>query len=751
MSLFKELKRRNVFKVAIAYMIVGWLLLQVSDTLVPALHLPDWFHSGVAFVLILGFPLAIIFAWAFEITPDGLRKEKEVDQLQSITQTTGQKLNFTIIALLIAALAYFAWDKFVPNPGSDVDMTQTVPAIEKTDLSGSSAARKSDKKSIAVIPFQNRSANEENAAFFSDGVHDELLTNLSRIKDLKVISRTSVMSYRDTTKNLRQIGEELGVATVLEGGVQRAGDTVRINVQLIDTATDEHIWAEIYDRQLTAENIFAIQTEIAHAIARALEATLSPQEQILLATTPTTSLEAYDNLLMARQLIDRGNWKSLRDAQSYLKKAVTLDPEFVQAHVLLAKTYSDLYQTGAMTLQEASAPWHQSIQSALTLNPDHAGAIAVQALYLWRHDMEGVEKAFERARLLEPYNAEIMTMYGLYLRNSFLHDRALPIFEMARELDPASVEIYFGLARIRLARWEMSEALEMFAKIRQLDPASVNGYGYVSDIYMKTGDMVQGLVWLFKSMAADPEDSDISNYIVGMYLSFGDLDRAGKWLQWIEQNQNFNPMSVSNTAILSVSEGHLETTMKNVREAIDAKFLDRHSSDSVFVRTLLIWALDHGQTGNTLEIIRQAHPELFGTSPIVNSDNVSQAIDTAQLLQIENLNDEAKVLLQAAVAAYDKPYAVTRTILAPGKAQALALLGEKQAALKELQFQVDRGWRFHWRWNSELNPNFESLREDPEFQAIIGFLRTDMARQLANLRTLEAAGEIPLAPMDHAR
>ncbi len=208
----------------------------------------------------------MIFAWAYEITPEGLKKEKEVDKSQSNTQKTGQILNFSIIALLATTLAYFAWDKFDTNPESDVEVAQTVPAIEKTAVAGSSDARKPDRKSIAVIPFQNRSANEENAAFFSDGVHDELLTNLSKIKELKVISRTSVMSYRDTTKNLRQIGEELGVATVLEGGVQRAGDTVRINVQLIDTATDEHIWAEIYDRQLTAENIFAIQTEIAHAI-----------------------------------------------------------------------------------------------------------------------------------------------------------------------------------------------------------------------------------------------------------------------------------------------------------------------------------------------------------------------------------------------------------------------------------------------------------------------------------------------------
>jgi TolB-like protein len=278
-SFFAELKRRNVFKVAAAYIIVGWLIMQAGDTLAPALHLPDWVNSTLAFFLILGFPLALILAWAFEMTPEGIKKEREVDRTQSITQVTGQKLNRTIIALMAAALAYFAWDKFGASPHGDVDLAQ-----KSTD--GISNTQKSGKKSIAVMPFRNRSASEENAEFFSDGVHDELLTNLSRIKELKVISRTSVMNYRDTTKNMKQIGEELGVANILEGGVQRAGDTVRINVQLIDAATDEHLWAKVYDRQLTAENIFAIQTEIAHAIADALEATLSPREQELLATPP---------------------------------------------------------------------------------------------------------------------------------------------------------------------------------------------------------------------------------------------------------------------------------------------------------------------------------------------------------------------------------------------------------------------------------------------------------------------------------
>jgi TolB-like protein len=350
MNFFAELKRRNVFKVAAAYIIVGWLIMQAGEVMSPALRLPEWVNSTLAFFLILGFPVALVFAWAFEMTPDGLKKEKEVDRSQSITPVTGQKLNYTIIALMAVALTYFAYDKFVATPEISRELAQAPEKSETVVTADVSQVQKPNRKSIAVIPFQNRSANEENAEFFSDGVHDELLTNLSKIGDLKVISRTSVMSYRDTTKNIQQIATELGVANILEGGVQRAGDTVRINVQLIDAESDEHIWAEIYDRQLSAENIFAIQTEIARAIANALEATLSPREQELLATQPTKNLEALDNFLIGSQLLEQSNWQSYRDAQIYLRKAIELDPQFVQAYVYLAISYFSLLDTGAITL-----------------------------------------------------------------------------------------------------------------------------------------------------------------------------------------------------------------------------------------------------------------------------------------------------------------------------------------------------------------------------------------------------------------
>ena len=273
MSFFNELKRRNVIKVALAYIIVAWLLLQVSDTLVPALHLPEWFHSGVAFLLILGFPIAMIFAWAFEMTPEGLRKVKEVDRGESITHVTGRKLDFAIIGLLAIALAYFVWEARFSGAGATEADAETA-AISTDGSPTQPVAAGPAENSIAVLPFANRS-NLEDDLFFTEGIHDDLLTQLAKIGDLKVISRTSMMKYKDTQLSIPEIARELKVSSILEGGVQRAGQRIRINAQLIDVASDEHIWAETFDREMTIENLFDIQSEITRRIVSAVRGELT--------------------------------------------------------------------------------------------------------------------------------------------------------------------------------------------------------------------------------------------------------------------------------------------------------------------------------------------------------------------------------------------------------------------------------------------------------------------------------------------
>jgi TolB-like protein len=262
LSLFNELKRRNVFKVAAAYVIVGWLVMQVGDTLGPALLLPGWINSALAFFLILGFPLAMFFAWAFEMTPEGIKKEKDVVRGDSITRVTSQKLNGMIIGLLVIALGYFAFDKFVLDPGRDAAEIDAAVQTAQEAASAGQAPTVNDN-SIAVLPFVNMSDDAANE-YFSDGISEEILNALAKVKGLKVAGRTSSFSFKGKDQDLRQIGETLGVQHILEGSVRKAGNQVRITAQLIKASDGFHLWSETFDRELT--DIFAIQDEIAQTI-----------------------------------------------------------------------------------------------------------------------------------------------------------------------------------------------------------------------------------------------------------------------------------------------------------------------------------------------------------------------------------------------------------------------------------------------------------------------------------------------------
>src|SRR3989440_54721 len=275
-----ELKRRKVYRVAVAYAIVAWLLIQAASILFPTFEAPAWVMKVFISAIILGFPVALIFAWAFEITPEGIKRAEEVDLGKSITHRTGRKLDFLIIAVLLLVIAVFAYQRIGPG--------RKGPAVVPD-------------KSIAVLPFENLSSDKENA-FFTDGVQDEILTNLARIADLKVISRTSVMQYKSgVARNLRKIGEELGVAHVVEGSVQRASNKVRVNAQLIDARNDRHEWAENYDRPI--DDVFAIQSEIAKAIADQLQAKLSPNEKASIGERPTADVVAFEEYSKAKTLL----------------------------------------------------------------------------------------------------------------------------------------------------------------------------------------------------------------------------------------------------------------------------------------------------------------------------------------------------------------------------------------------------------------------------------------------------------------
>ena len=338
MSFFNELKRRNVFRVGIAYVVVAWLIIQVVDVVINNIGTPEWVFQTILLLLGIGFPLIVIFAWAFEMTPEGLKREREVDRSESITMQTGRKLDFTIIGILVLALGYFVFDKFVLAPARDNATHQVSTQSPDTDSTSSEVS----DISIAVLPLANRSAREEDQ-YFTDGIHDDLLTQLAKIASLKVISRTSVMRYRDTELSIPEIAEQLRVTSILEGGIQRSGDQIRINVQLIDTKTDEHLWAETYDRQMTAENLFAIQSEITRKITDSLKATLTTEEAVRIDERPTDSLEAFQEYMKGQQFLALRTVTGIETGKQHFEKAIELDPGFAEAHYNLAERRSSFF------------------------------------------------------------------------------------------------------------------------------------------------------------------------------------------------------------------------------------------------------------------------------------------------------------------------------------------------------------------------------------------------------------------------
>src|SRR5262245_36427509 len=378
-NFFSELKRRNVIRAAGLYLVGAWLTVQVAGTVLPMFGAPEWLPRTIVILLVIGFVLAVIFSWVFELTPQGLKREEEVAPGQSITPKTGRRMDRIIIVVLVLALGYFAFDKFVVVPRREA-------ALVARGTPNESKSPAIDAKSIAVLPFENLSSDKENA-YFTDGVQDEILTHLAKVADLKVISRMSVMQYKSgVARNLRKIAEELCVAHVVEGSVQRAGNKVRVNAQLIDARNDRQEWAENYDRPIY--DVFAIQSEIAKAIADQLQARLSPAEKDTIEQRPTADVVAFEQYSKAKTLMLTEGGGGLtegayREAVDLLKSATARDPAFHAAFCQLVRANDYLYAQGYDHTTERLSAAEEALKRAAELRPDSADTHLARAQHLY--------------------------------------------------------------------------------------------------------------------------------------------------------------------------------------------------------------------------------------------------------------------------------------------------------------------------------------------------------------------------------
>ena len=523
-NFFAELQRRNVYRLAVTYTVISWVLIQVATQVFPFFDIPSWAVRVVILLLILGFPVALILAWAFEITPEGIKRTEDVPPDKSIRHHTGRKL--LAVAAVVAAIAL---GLFL------VQFARRV-STSKQDSAASAPAQSIPEKSIAVLPFSNLSAQEDNG-FFTDGIQDEILANLAKVADLKVISRSSVMVFKaGDPRNMREIGRQLGVAHLLEGSVQRTKNRVKVTAQLIDARTDGHLWAEQYDRELA--DVFAIQSEIAQAIAGQLQAKLSPTEKAAIQPS-TRDIDALDLYLRAKELLktfhDTPNWKeTLLRAVRLLDEAITRDPNFALAYCWLTTGHDALYWYGLDRTPARLAQAQATAQKALALAPDLGEAHLAQAL-VYYHGSRDYARAIEQLAIAQrtlPNSAELYSLWGSIARRQGHWEEAVTNLEKAAELDPKrSLKLVNNLSLVYDLLRRYDDELAVFARYAAANP-SANDYCQLisAQIELERGD-TKAARSLLNSLSAD-YDPDGQTTWTRIYLALyeNDPDSAAKIL-----------------------------------------------------------------------------------------------------------------------------------------------------------------------------------------------------------------------------
>ncbi len=512
-NFFVELKRRNVYKVAIAYGVVAWLLIQIATQVFPFFEIPNWTVRLVVLLIAIGFPIALIIAWAFELTPEGLKRTEVADVAPATCSPHRAWIYVVIIAGAMSVGLFF---------------------LGRYTASTRSAGSEVREKSIAVLPFENLSGSPENA-YFTDGIQEEILTRLAKIADLKVISRTSTARYKSSSDNLRQIAKQLGVANILEGTVQKAADRVRVNVQLIKAETDAHLWAETYDRKLT--DIFSVESDIAKAIADTLQAKLSGSEKHAIAAQPTENTEAHEFYLKGRYFWNKRTGPDLRRAIDYFKQAIDKDPKYGLAYAGLADSYTLLSAYGAGSPQESFPLAKTAAQKALELDDTLAEAHTSlgQILLFYDLDLVGSSKEFERAIALNPNYATAHHWYGVgppLAVGEF--DRAIAELRRAQQLDPLSLIINADLGVAFTTARRYDEAITQLRKTIEMDPRFYYAHWNLGVALELKGALHEALAEYKKAAELD-DDPIVLGLIAHAYAKLGERDQALKLLAELQQ------------------------------------------------------------------------------------------------------------------------------------------------------------------------------------------------------------------------
>ncbi len=501
MSLFEELKRRNVVKVAALYVIAAWLILQVADVLSSLLPVPEWIGSVVFIFLALGFPLVMIFSWVYELTPEGLKREREVDRSQSVTHETGRKINILIIVMLALAIGIVVVDRLMPRQGpvgetAVVEKTAGPATASPSELAGVKFAPAPDR-SIAVLPFADMSPDKDQE-YLSDGLSEELLNLLAKVPELRVASRTSAFSFKGKDVKIADVAAELNVGHVLEGSVRKAGNKVRITAQLIDASHDVHLWSETWDR--TLDDVFAIQDEIAANVVEELKVALLGAAPSVEETDP----EAYNLYLQARHLQRQGSGPSMLKSLDMLEQVLAMDPGYAPAWVEMSTAYTNLAGSNVITRDEGYTKAREAAEKAIAIDPDNGRAYSTLA---WNYDNYASDyptaaRYYEKALALAPNDDKVLNGVATFLQTLGRYEEAIAIYTRLTERDPVNATPYNNLGVAYINTHDFAAATAAFDKALALSPDMLLARIYRGYMFYVNGD-TEGYLQAFGRLSDD--------------------------------------------------------------------------------------------------------------------------------------------------------------------------------------------------------------------------------------------------------
>jgi len=606
MSFFEELKRRNVFRVGIAYGVSAWFILQLADVVLENITAPDWVMQVIMMALAIGFPIVMIFSWAFEMTPDGIKKEKDVDRSDSVTRETGRKLDRVIIGVMAVVITFLVVDRLILN-----DDDSTAPQTTET-----ATVAEEIGPSVAVLPFINMSGDQENE-YFSDGLTETLLHMLAQLPDLRVAARTSSFAFKGKDTSIAEIASTLGVAHILEGSVQKSGERVRITAQLIRADDGFHVWSQNYTRPLT--DIFAIQDEIAADVARALDTSLLGGTSHVMRGVETSNLGAYDSYLKGLEQQAIFSYGSLAIAENHFKQAIARDPDFIDARLALARNYLLKNSTGLIEDDETHRMMDPLIKRVRDQHPENrlARALEIQALIgatdvpLGQEELEPIITELRNLLPLIPTETTARQTVAATLYFFFKDtDAALGVLEAGLMIDPMAAELHRMRGHIYRDLDRLEDALTSYQQAQKLAPDNPNTYSSLGGIEEENNNLVAALNWHRRATEVDPQDHELAATIANNLYKLKLPEEGDRWYARVTALAPGSPVARHVEIHRYIARQDYEKAIELTRSMISEQIEDRRGAFFEAVFTYIWLMMESNQSQQAYEFLVSVRSEI---------------------------------------------------------------------------------------------------------------------------------------------